>query len=668
MISNLSAKELFAELCQHSESSKIEAKAGSAIGSSVMQTICAFSNEPGLNGGYLLLGVSEKEDNFYVSGVRDVNQVLQQLGNNCRTQFERPIDVKANVETLEGKEVIVVYVPELLPVAKPCVFSGGFDKHNKRKTGIWRRGVNGDYECTQEQLEPILLAKSGKSFEEVVFDDAELSDLDPELIDLYRKLRAKRNPQASELSLSDHELLRTLRLIRKNNNNEWVPNIAGLLLFGSKLALRRLMPMERVDFIRIVGTHWIEDPHERFSSIDLRESLLTLIPKVEAAVMDTLPKQFQLQEGELQRTDVPLLPQRVIREAIVNAVMHRDYHTHSPTQVIRYSDRIEIYNAGYSLKPVNELGTGASELRNPVLASVLYDLNFAETKGSGIRTSRKLLREANLAEPVFVSDVVSNSFRAIYSLNQLMSKEDLLWLKHFKNLDLSDCETRALLIARYLGAVNNQVLREETNLDTLQASHVLQKLSKDRNLLIKHGAGTATTYTLNSELIEGREIKSEVTHLGTETPHFESEASHLDNETPHLESEALHLINRTLHFRGETPHLEELPLKLREAIEKLGYRPKKENIFSIIVELCLHKPQTKDDLMAILKKGEQLIRKYLKELRNRGILDYTHPKIPNHPSQAYRVTDFGKKWWENENTDIEIKHSCKQKTNGSKQI
>ena len=625
-----SAQELLDELCAHSESARIEAKAGSAIGPSVMQTICAFANEPGLDGGYILLGVSEQDKHFVVTGVDDVDHLLQELSNNCRTQFERPLTIEASVETLQDKNVVVVYVPELLPASKPCVFEGKFHKANKKKTGIWRRGPNGDYECSQEELEPILLAKTGKSFEEVIFDDAEFEDIDPQLIALYRKLRAKKNPQASELSLNDFELLRVLRLIRKNDKNQWQPNVACLLLFGSQVALRRLMPMERVDFIRIVGTRWIEDPNSRFSSLDFRESLLTLIPKVEAAVLDTLLKQFQLQEGELQRTDVPVLPQRVVREAIVNAVMHRDYRVHSPTQVVRYSDRIEIYNAGYSLKPVEELGTGASKLRNPILASILYDLSFAETKGSGIRTIRTLLREANLEEPSFVSNVTGNSFRATYSLNQLMSKEDLLWLGQFKGYELNDNEARALLIAKNLGAVNNSTLREDTNLDTLQASHVLQRLSKEYDLLVKHGAGTATTYTLNWTRLQA-----------FETPHLEAETSHLSAETPHLGTE-------TPHLGAETPHLEMVDA-LRQAVENLGYRPRKEKIFSVIINLCLFKPQTKEELMQKLDKGEQLIRKYLKELREKGIIEYVYPELPNHPYQAYRVTEYGKKWLENSN-------------------
>ena len=68
-----------------------------------MQTVCAFANEPGLDGGYLLLGVSEENKNFFVSGIDDVDRLLQELDNNCRNQFERPVTISAKVETLDGK-------------------------------------------------------------------------------------------------------------------------------------------------------------------------------------------------------------------------------------------------------------------------------------------------------------------------------------------------------------------------------------------------------------------------------------------------------------------------------------------------------------------------------------------------------------------------------------
>lgn len=54
---------------------------------------------------------------------------------------------------------------------------------------------------------------------------------------------------------------------------------------------------------------------------------------------------------------------------------------HSPIQIIRYSNRIEILNPGYSLKDMDSLGTPGSRLRNPAIAAVLHELNWAETKG-----------------------------------------------------------------------------------------------------------------------------------------------------------------------------------------------------------------------------------------------------------------------------------------------
>ena len=91
---------------------------------------------------------------------------------------------------------------------------------------------------------------------------------------------------------------------------------------------------------------------------------------------------------------------------------------HSPVQTIRYSNRIEILNPGYSLKDMACLGTPGSRLRNPAIAAVLHELNWAETKGSGIRTMCRLACEAGLPLPEFASDRQKNEFKVTLFLHQ----------------------------------------------------------------------------------------------------------------------------------------------------------------------------------------------------------------------------------------------------------
>jgi ATP-dependent DNA helicase RecG len=326
-----SIQQVFDSLVQLGESPRIEAKQANEIGPSVMQTICAFANEPGLKGGWLLLGISEPDlqhDTFWVTGIENVDKLLGDLQNNCRNQFEHPVTIECKHTKIEGKSLIGIFVHEFDSSAKPCRFIGKPDKHNKRKTGVWRRGANGDYECTERELEPILLARSGKSYEQITFDDAEYDDLDLSAIALYRKLRAQVKSHAEELQSDDVNMLCSMRLLTKSPVLP-IPNIAGLLLFGKVSSLRRLLPMVRIDYVRIQGTEWVENPEQRFQySIDLREPLIRLIYKLENVILDEMPYHFRLEEGNLQRSDQPLLPQKVIREAIVNAVMHRDYSVH----------------------------------------------------------------------------------------------------------------------------------------------------------------------------------------------------------------------------------------------------------------------------------------------------------------------------------------------------
>jgi len=551
---------LLEQLRQLDEQPRIEAKRASNIGKSVMQTICAFANEPGLGGGYLLPGIDEQvqaSETFSVCGITHADTLLNTIQSNCREQFEYPIAIQGNVALLEGKKVIRLFVPELEPATKPCTFKGKFDSKNKRKTGVWRRGLNGDYECSQQELEPLLLAKSGMSYEQVQMNDAHWDDLDLSAIELYRTLRAKVRPYAEELQTSDSEMLYALNLIKKRGD-EWVPNIAGLLLMGKPLSLRRLLSAMRIDYVRISGNQWVEDPAQRFmTTLDLREPLLRLIPKLEATIADDLPHHFRLKDGNTQRSDEPLLPHQVIREAVVNAVMHRDYQVNQPILVVRYSNRIEIRNADYSLKP--EVSPG---------------------------------------------------------------EEQLNWLTQFSHLHLTDNEAKALLLAKETGAVDNAGLRAISGLDTLSASQILGKLHHQYHVLEQGGAGPATYYQLAQRPALLPAIPART---------FESNASDLSTNTSDLNTNTSDLT---------------LPDDLKKMVKQLTPKARKELLWPVIIWLCALRPYKAGELATLLvRKETPLKHNHLNTLREQEeLINYLYPEVVNHPHQAYRTTDKGRKW------------------------
>lgn len=625
-----SIQQLFDELVQLGESSRIEAKKANDIGPSVMQTICAFANEPGLSGGWLLLGVAEPDhehDGFWVSGVHDIDKLLGALQNNCRHQFEHPVTIECKHIKIDGKSVIGVFIHELEPGAKPCRFIGKPDKHNKRKTGVWRRGANGDYECTEKELEPILIAKTGVRYEQIILPNVSLDDLDENTIELYRRLRAKVRAESPELKADNLNLLRALRVVERHGN-DYVPNIAGLLLFGKPLSLRGFLPAARVDYVRMSGTEWVENPEQRFQySIDLREPLISLIPKLENTILDEMPYYFRLETGQTQRSDHPLLPEKVIREAVVNAVMHRDYSIYQPSIIARYRNRIEIRNAGYSLKPLEEFDHMNSVQRNPIIADVLYDLDFAETKGTGIRTMQRLLHQAGLTNPIFVSNRESNHFTATFLLHQLLDEEKLQWLQQFKHLNLNSDEAKALVLIKEIGAIDNAALRAITDLDTLQASQLLRKLWQQRGLIDKGGRGSASYYKPSAPLL-----------LMISTPN----TSGLASNTQEFVTNTQELVLNTQELM---PNTQEFPDVLQSALNSLTPKTRKLQLQRIILQLCSLRAYSAEDLASILNRRFEALRvSHLTPMRKDGLINYVYPEVINHPDQAYVITKKGTEW------------------------
>lgn len=609
------------------ENERLEAKRGTEIGPSILETICAFANEPDLQGGTLLLGVVRDEADLFspyvVEGVKQPDALSASLATQCREQFNVPVRVQIASEQISGKTVLVVTVPEAQPGDKPV-----FIKSRGLPKGAFRRVGSTDQQCTEDDLLALYQGRQVESFDYTVLPDTSMADLSPEAIADYRKVRTDANADAEELRWSDEELLESLGCVRRHAGT-LIPTVAGLLLFGKPQALRRVYPMTRVDYIRVPGKDWVPDPERRFDSVEIRDYLFRTIRRALAAVLDDLPKAFGLAEGDPQRQDKPLIPQRVLREGIVNAVMHRSYRSHAPIQIIRYSNRIEIHNPGHSLKSPEHLGEPGSVPRNPRIAAVLLDTRFAETKGSGIRVMREMMVEAGLEPPLFESQRSNDAFVARYYFQHFLSEESIQWLSRFRDVHLSDEEARALVAVREQGAIDNAMYRELNRVDTIGASQSLRRL-RDAGLLEQKGRG-ASTYYVPTPWLLGSEDEADP-DVGGEAQ--SSDPAGLSSQSGGLPSNPTAL--------SSNPYWQALPPELQEMVLALGQRATPDRVRETLIRLCRHRPWQASELAGLFNRNpDYLGTQYLRPLVNAGVLAYTRPDQPNHPHQAYRTTDTG---------------------------
>lgn len=358
--------------------------------------------------------------------------------------------------------------------------------------------------------------------------------------------------------------------------------------------------------------------------------------------MDDLPRGFSLPEGSLQRTDDPLIPRKVLREAIVNAVMHRDYRKNSAVHIVRYANRIEIRNPGHSLIGVDQLGAPRSETRNPILANVLHDTGFAETKGTGIEVMRENMRSAGLAPPEFESDRSADHFITTFYLHHFLASQDLDWLGQFKHLNLSEAQVRGLIHAREAGRIDNETYREINGVETLEASQDLRSL-RDAGLLAQHERSTATYYEPTEKLLGAAPTgQGEIPFEGTEpdTTQAEGESDQAEEESSTLSEETAQAMGESEQAEQVSPQadLQPLPNELREAVDGLKDKASPETLREVIEQLCQWRPLSAAELAQYLGRGRRyLIHSHVKPMIERGTLERTRPQTPSSPNQKYRV-------------------------------
>jgi ATP-dependent DNA helicase RecG len=383
---------------------------------------------------------------------------------------------------------------------------------------------------------------------------------------------------------------------------------------------------------------WVPDAENRFQiTVEISGCLMNTIPRAISTVLDDIPKVFSLSGEDIHRRDVPMVPQNVIREAIVNALMHRNYRMRQPVQLIRYANRLEIRNPGFSLIPDERLGQPGSLTRNDKIAAALHEVGFAETKGSGIRSMRSGMEKAHLTPPIFESDRQKDAFTVTLLTHHLYGEEDVRWLGRFKEHNLSEDEAFALIYTKEVGFISNAIYRNINHVDSLTASSHLCRL-RDVGLLVQDGKGSATSYrlpeTLYSEKPSGQQIM-----LGP----LNMELSHGSKDSGDNNLSPKHYLGRkglspesNLGDKLSKPALKELSQELESQVKQLGQRATPADVMLVIEKLCNWMPLQGIEIAAFIERDHDYVRKnYLGPMIRADRLRYLYPEHPNRPDQAY---------------------------------
>lgn len=354
-------------------------------------TLSSFSNQDG--GGTILFGIDENQG-FSLVGVYDLQDLQKKVVEQCN-QMVPPVRAVFTVAEVNGQNVCSAEIPGLDLSERPCYYKGA-----GRLKGSYIRVGDADMAMTDYEL------YSYEAFRKHLHDDErEISralpnDLDKGLIEKYISEKKSERPGFSQISKKRaYELMDILR------NGK--PTLAAIMNMG--IYPQGFLPQLCITAIVVPGTEIGETDSNDIRFLDNKRIEGTLSEQVEEAIAfckRNMKTRTIIDKHTGMRNDIDEYPIAAIREAILNAVVHRDYSIYTegtPVQLVIYNNRIEIHSPGnlYGKMTVEQLGIARPDLRNPALATMAESLTKAENRYSGIPTMRREMKLHGLPDPVF---------------------------------------------------------------------------------------------------------------------------------------------------------------------------------------------------------------------------------------------------------------------------
>lgn len=381
-----------ATMKQKAEGQTLEVKAAHVdCPKRLYDTLSSFSNQD--MGGIILFGFNEHTD-FDPVGVYDLQDLQKKVTEQCN-QMEPPVRAVFTTAEIDGMPICAAEIPGLDLSERPCYYKGA-----GRVDGAYVRVGDADLKMTDYELYSFEAFRKHLHDDERPIERASLGMLDMDALKEY--VRKKRIERPKFARLNDEQAYEMLQLTK-----DGVPTLAGIMNFG--LYPQGYLPQLAITAIVVPGTQIgeVADDDARFIDNKRIEGTLTdMLEEAMAFCMRNMKTRTIIDLNTGKHVNKTEYPRGAIREAILNALIHRDYSHHTegtPIQINFFTDRLEIHSPGslYGRMTVEQLGIARLDQRNPALAVMAETLLGAENRYSGIPTIRREMAEYGLPEPVF---------------------------------------------------------------------------------------------------------------------------------------------------------------------------------------------------------------------------------------------------------------------------
>jgi len=335
-----------------------------------LKTICGFANA---SGGVLDVG---RNDDGAIVGIADARKLMEDLPNKLRNAMGIIADIDLKSEN-DNRYISLAVKPYPYPISY----------HGK----YYYRSGSTTQELTDNALDEFMLRKQGKTWDGVPIPHVKVSDFESDAFKIFRK-KAIESTRLTEkdLQITDEALLDALQL----TEGSYIKR-AAILLFHQEP--EKWVPGAYVKIGKFATDADLIYQHE------IHGSLISMPDKVMEVIYLNYFKGIISYNG-IQRVESFPVPHAAFREAITNAIVHRDYSTGIPVQIKVFDDKVIIYNDGRLPEnwTVNDLlSTHRSEPYNPMIASTFFRSGMIESWGRGIEKITNTCREAGKPDPAF---------------------------------------------------------------------------------------------------------------------------------------------------------------------------------------------------------------------------------------------------------------------------